>query len=263
MKNLKDKILFGSIGALIILLMLSQCNSKRMQQELYEQLTAANKEVIRLDTLKKEADGQYAKLVDYYQTEKDLREEISSKNKDLGKLIKEKDERILMLNNTVVSLESQINSGEVAVNESDSTVIDLHLRYPNEDPAFINWRGSIFTSTQRYSGEWTFGRLPIQVILTETDRGLWNSRLVGPDWLRVDSIEVKSLPPQEIVKPEKDNFGLYVGGGYLSSLQNNQSNGVTIGFGAQYKNSTLMLNYGSISDFIGISYYHRIKLNKP
>lgn len=262
MKSLKDRILFGAIGGLIIALLLVQCNGKRAQEKLYEQLTAANKEVVRLDTLQKEKEGQYAKLVDYYKTEKDLREEISSKNKELAKIIKQKDERILMLNNTVISLESQISSGEVTVNESDSTVIDLSIRYPESENPFINWNGSIFMSTQKYSGEWTFGRLPIQVILTETDRGLWNSRLVGPDWLNVDSIEVKSLPPDEIVEPEADNLGFIVGGGYLNSLQPNSTNGITFGVGLQYKNSSVMLNYGSIMDYIGLSYYHRIKLNK-
>jgi uncharacterized membrane-anchored protein YhcB (DUF1043 family) len=263
MNNLKDKILIGTILGLILVIIFLNFRSQRIQEKMYEQLQFANKEIVKLDTLKKERDGQYAKLVSYFESEKTLKESLREDNKELSKLVEAQNERILMLNQAVVSLEDAISKGEVDIDPTDSTIVKVNLTYPDSENPFINWNGKIFTDNLTYSGKWSFGSLPIEILLTETERGLWKSRLIGPDWLKVDSINVKSLPPSDIADdPNVDNFGILVGGGYMSSLDPNLGRGVSIGFGAQYKNSSLMLNYGSLGNYLGLSYYHRISLNK-
>ena len=258
MTKLKDKILFIVIFGLAILLMLQQCSGSRNIDRLKKKLESANREIVKLDTLKKEKDGQYAKLVDNFKTESDLKRSLSDQNKDLSNLIKSKNERILMLNNSIISLKSKSNSGSVVVDTVDQ-IVKLNIQYPNKTNPFINWKGQIYTQNSSYSGEWTFGDLPISVVLTETERGLWNSRMIGPDWLTVDSIRVDALPANKIVKSITSDFGILVGGGIQSS---SQSRGISVGIGANYKNSNLIFRYGSIGNTIGLSYYHRIKYNK-
>ena len=51
-------------------------------------LDALKKSIIMNDSLTKEADGRYAKLVNYYNTEKDLKEQLKDSNKDLYNVIK-------------------------------------------------------------------------------------------------------------------------------------------------------------------------------
>lgn len=263
MNILGDKMEFRLIAGLIIVIIIFHLKNQKIQRDLYNQLQIANKEILKLDTLKKERDGQYAKLVNYFETDKTLKKELADKNKELSELIKDQNERILMLNSSIITLESKITSGQVTVDSTDSSIINLSIKYPDSNDPFINWDGKIFTESNSYLGEWKFGKLPIQVVLTETERGLWNSRLIGPDWLKVDSIEVKSLPPSEFGKKEDvSNFGLTFGGGFLASLNPGQANGVMVGVGAQYKNSSIILNYGSINDFVGVSYYHKIQFNK-
>jgi uncharacterized membrane-anchored protein YhcB (DUF1043 family) len=263
MNSLKDKIQLGLIVALIIIIILFHFKNQRIQKDLYNEIQLANREIVKLDTLKKEQDGQYAKLVSYFETEKTLKKELANKNKELSDLIRKQNERILMLNESIITLESAVSSGQTSTDSSDSSIINLAIQYPNSRDPFINWRGRIFTKTNSYLGEWTFGKLPIQIVLTETERGLWNSRLIGPDWLKVDSMEIKSLPPSDIGPSIKPNpFGLTFGGGYLASLTPGQPNGIMIGVGAQYRSSSLILNYGSINNFVGISYYHKIEFNK-
>lgn len=261
MTNTKDKILIGLIIILILLLIGSHIKGNWDKDELLDQVTAANKHVLELDEVKKEADGQYAKLVDNYQSEKQLNERVSKINKELYKSIKKKDEKILMLKEAIVTLESAASSGDVTVNEKDSSVLDLILNYPNPDSSFINWKGSISMLDYKYKGEWSFGSLPLQIILTETERGMWNSRLIGPNWLKVDSMEIKSLPKKDIVDVKKRKFGFLAGGGLSTSLDNNGSKAIIIGGGLYYNNEMLILN-ASTRNIISLEYYHRFNNSK-
>ncbi len=91
--------------------------------------------------------------------------------------------------------------------------------------------------------------------MTETNRGLWKSRLVGPKWLKVDSIEVNSLPLP--IKKEESNFGLILGGGYINSFNNTTPNAVTIGAGLRFKHHKIIIN-GTTNQSIGFNYYYNI-----
>ena len=195
------------IVVLILLLIGAHFKNQFDRNKLRGQIDEANKHVLALDKTKKEAEGQYAKLVDNYQTEKDLNKAVSESNKELYKTIKDKDERILSLKKAIISLQEAESEGSVTVNEKDSSILELTLRYPDPDSSFINWDGSISMLDYKYSGKWSFGSLPLQIVLTETERGMWNSRLIGPNWLKVDSMEIKSLPKEEIADVKKFRFG--------------------------------------------------------
>ena len=257
-KNIFNRVLLGTIAVLVILLMLSNCKNTRLQEKIYEEQQEMNKRIVELDTTTKEKEGQYAKLINIYNTEKDLLKQLRDENNELLDLIKDQNERLLMINNTVISLQSQINDGFGQFNQHDSSLINLSLKYPNDTDWFINWDGTVNTGTARYNGEWKFGELPLQVVITETERGIWKSRLIGPDWLLVNSIDVNSLPPEELgSKPEKRNIGFLLGGGYINSFdQNVTSNAFSLGTGLYFKNHSLIIN-GTTNKTLGFSYYYR------
>jgi uncharacterized membrane-anchored protein YhcB (DUF1043 family) len=257
MKITKDRVLFGVIIVLILWIVWGDIQSKAEQKRLYEKLQEQNKMIVDMDVTTKEKDGQYAKLVNYFEDQKSLLGSLKEDNRELYDQIKGQDEKILMLNKTIISLEEKINEGEITENPEDSTVFDLALTYPNSDESFINWNGSIFTKTKTYKGKWSFGELPLQVVMTETERGLWKSRLIGPEWLLVDSIEVKSLPPQEFSnEPELRPWSLFLGGGYIRSFDPNLSNALSFGTGVKFKSHSLFLN-GTTNKTIGFNYYYQ------
>lgn len=262
MKLTKDNILYGIIIVLILFLIGGNIQSKNKQQELYDKLEEQNRSIVEMDETVKEADGQYTKLVDYFNTSKDLQQDLKENNKELAKTIKKQNERLLMLNRTVLSLENKIDEGKVTQNENDSTIFDVSLTYPNADSSFINWDGSIFTKTKTYKGEWSFNELPLDIILTETERGLWKTRLIGPEWLVVDSIQVKSIPPKDFDEDDKRNWSLYLGGGYINSLDPNISNGISIGSGIRFKNHSVIVN-ATTNKTVNFNYYYSFtKFNK-
>ena len=130
-----------------------------------------------------------------------MNQQLKEQNKQLYDRLTSQGERLLMINNSIISLRDEISQGDVEPDPIDSNIIKLDLKYPNSSESFINWNGKIDTKNLTYLGEWKFGKLPLQVILTETSNGMWSSKLIGPNWLIVDSMTVNSLPPSEIAKP--------------------------------------------------------------
>lgn len=267
MKITKDRVLYGIIIVLILWLIGSDWVNKRRQKELYEEIQKGNKMIVEMDKTQKEKDGQYVKLVNFFKTENELKKELKESNKELFKLIKKQDEKLLMLNNTYISLKEGINNGSITVVDTNTngevTRFDMSIKYPNDEKPFIKWDGSISPITKTYNGKWSFGQLPLQVVLTETERGLWNSRLIGPDWLIVDSIKVNSLPPKEFNNSsKKNNWGFYLGGGYVKSFNSTNPDGISVGVGLRFKNHNLIIN-GTTNQTVGFNYYYQFnKLRK-
>lgn len=251
----KDNILYGLIMILIVILLLMFWNNSRQQKKLQDKIEEGNKMIIEMDSLTKEGDGQYTKLVNYFNTEKDLNNQLKEQNKDLYKLIKKQDERLLMINNTVITLQGQLTEGFGSINQTDTNLIDLKLKYPSESDNFISWDGVVNRKNAFYSGEWSFGKLPLQLVMTETDRGIWKHRIIGPDWLVVDSMEINSLPLPTIEKPK--NFGVLFGGGYVHSFNTVSPNAVTVGVGIRFKSHNLIIN-GTSNQQLGFNYYYNI-----
>jgi len=95
---------------------------------------------------------------------------------------------------------------------------NLKLKYPEDKNPFITWDGSVNKNTAYYKGEWSFGKLPLQIVLTEEKRGLWKTRLIGPDWFKCDSLMVNSLPAEQYTENKARKLQFLVGGGYNKSL---------------------------------------------
>lgn len=258
--NLKDTILFGGIMVLIILLMMSKCENTKMQKELYNQIRETNKEIVKNSKLIKEKDGQYSKLVNNFNTQKDLLNQLKEENKDLYKTIKKNDEKLLMITNTLVTLQKQVIEGFGKFNPKDSNLIDLSLKYPNDRDWFISWDGSINKNTAFYKGNWNFGKLPLKVVLTQTENGLWNSRLIGPEWLVVDNMEVNALDPKEMPPvpyiPQPRNYGFMLGGGYVKSFSTAINDALSVGAGFYFKNHSIIIN-GTSNNTLNFNYYYK------
>jgi hypothetical protein len=255
---MKDKFNTILLIILIIIIIFLGWRIGSIKNSSTDAVEALKKSIIMNDSLTKEADGRYAKLVNYYNTENDLKGQLKDSNIELYKVIKKEGEKILSLTNAIVTLQGQISEGIGSVNPTDTNKIDLSLKYPNDKEPFINWIGSVDRTSAYYKGEWTFGKLPLQVVLTEEKRGIWKSRLIGPDWLKVDSMTVNSLPADKYsdLTPRKIQF--LIGSGYIKSL-NNGNSAIGVGVGVNlYDKHNILLNVNTNQE-IGINYYFKFQ----
>jgi hypothetical protein len=250
------------IGILLLLLIWLAWRLEVFRKDSFTQNDELKKSIIAADSLVKEADGRYAKLVNYYNSEKTLKRELQKSNSELYKIIKKQDERVLSLTSTIISLNSKIDEGFGKINPLDSNQIELALRYPSKEDPFIKWDGNLDRISAKYFGEWTFGKLPLQIILTEEKRGLWKHRLVGPEWLTVDSLRIESLPPDQYTPTVDRKIQFLLGGGYYTSLVNPNWGSINIGVGVNLFNQHNLILGATTNQEVGLNYYYQFKAVK-
>lgn len=224
-----------------------------------DQSDELKKSIITADSLVKEADGRYAKLVDYYNTEKDLKGSLQKSNSDLYKIIKKQDERILSLTTTVIRLRSTVEEGFGKFNPNDTNQIQLALRYPDTVSPFIKWDGFVDRQNAKYLGNWSFDKLPFQIVLTEEKRGLWKHRLIGPEWLIVDSLNIQSLPPDEYTPMIERKIQFLAGGGYSKSLTSPNLGAVNVGAGISLFDRHHLILGATTNQELNLNYYYKFK----
>ena len=256
MKSFKDILLISLSIVIIVLLLFGWVKYNQMQKDLRDEIDGANKTILGMDKTTKESEGQYAKLINYFNSEKDLNQQLKEQNEGLYKLIKKQDERLLMINNTIVTLEGKMVEGFGSVNKNDTNKIYLKLTYPTKENSFISWNGYVNRKTAFYKGEFSFSKLPLQIVLTETQRGIWKSRLIGPEWLIVDSMDINSLP---LPTPAKvSDWGIFFGGGYQKSFKTNISDAFSLSFATQYKRHMLVFD-ATTNMQLGLRYLYKIE----
>jgi hypothetical protein len=246
------------IGLILIIIFLSwKIDSLNDQnQDINEQI---KRSIIMNDSLVKLSEGRYVKMVDYFNTEKDLKNELKESNEELYINIKKQGEKILSLNNIIMTLKNEINQGFGKINTKDSNKIDLELKYPNEKESFINWKGSVDKKTNFYKGEWSFKKFPIQIVLTEEKRGIWKSYINTPTWLKIDSMYVNSLPPEEYKNEEKRKVQFLLGGGYIKSLSPMGYDGISVGGGINLFDKHHIIINTNTNKEINVNYYFKFQ----
>jgi hypothetical protein len=170
------KILVSAMLGVTLLLSFQTC---KVQKDALRETENLKKSIISSDKLIKEANGQYAKLVDYYKSERDLFRDLREHNRDLYERLKGQDEKLLSITNAIISLDQKVVQGFGKADPIDTNKINLSLKYPSEKDPFVFWDGFVNKNTLAYQGTFSFSKLPIKVILTEEKRGLWKSRIVG------------------------------------------------------------------------------------
>lgn len=257
-KDLFHRILISVMLAAMLLMSFHTCS---IQKDAANDTAELKKSIIASDKIIRESAGQYAKLVDYYKTERELVKELKQSNSELYKTIKNQGERLLSISSALISLDKKVVEGFGQVDPVDTNRLNLSLKYPNENDPFVYWDGWINKHTAAYKGTFSFGKLPIKVVLTEEKRGLWKSRLVGPEWLKVDSMSIISIPPEDYVPVEVKKIQWLVGGSYYHGL-NSIGNGIGVNFGVNlFDRHNIILGANSLQQ-VNVSYLFKIKTFK-
>lgn len=225
-----------------------------------ETTTSLKKAIIAKDSLVQEKEGQYKKMVNYYNTEKQLNNRLASSNKALHKTINDQNETLLMLTNASISFKPDAsNKPSVIVPISNSPdSLKFNAFYPNEKDFLVRHYGTISTKTNNMYNNWEFGKIDLDITVSEDANGLWNTRIGGPDYLVVKKLTVNSQPPKNFVpKTEKPkNLSFLLGGGATYDL-NEKKYGVKAGAGFEIKNKLIFLGEINNKATVGLGIYKR------
>jgi hypothetical protein len=258
--NVSNIIILTLLILIIAILIFFWSKLSNISNHNNKQLDDLKKSIISYDKLVKEGEGKYSKLIDYYSTHTQLLSELKQLDKGLYSNLKSQDEKILNLTKVVLSFNSKLDSGIIIQNPTDTNQLDLVLDYPSKDSSFVNWSGTINKLNSKYYGAWNFKSLPISIVVTEESRGLWKHRLIGPSWLRVDSLSVKSIPPQEYTQTIEKKLQFLFGANYTLDLKNIGNIGIFgAGVGISYNHyHTLLVNINSAQQ-LGFGYYYTFR----
>lgn len=261
--NIYNIVISALLVAIIIILLMYWSKMKGLNTAYDKRIDDLKKSIIASDVLTKEAEGRYAKLVNYYASKNDLSKQLKEIDKDLFNIVQNQNERLLNITNAILSFESKLDSGVGRVNNIDTNQIDISLMYPSKDTPFISWNGYVNRKTAKYRGDWKFDKLPISIVVTEDERGLWKHRIIGPSWFTVDSLTVNSLPPKEYVPIVEKKLQFFAGINYLHNLQDIKKVGaVGVGVGISYDHThNIMLNVNSAQQ-LGFGYYYNFRRYK-
>jgi len=247
----------------IWILFMKSCGESKNDSE----KDALMKEILKLDKTVQETNGAYKKLVDNFNSERDLMNEVKEFNKDLAKTIKKNDEKLLMVTNAIISFDSKLDKGiNVTISKDSATgekIIQFVTRYPSgnntNDEWFVQYDGKIYTESEKLDGKWEFNKLKFNIVLTEQENGMWATRIDGPDYMKVDSIKVNSLPKKDYNNVPK--FHLLVGAGYRTLMNMKDNRAVTLSGGFEY-NKTIVLVDASSNEMVGVTFIRKFGLKK-
>lgn len=165
-------------------------------------------ELLDRDQLIKVQDGQYKKLVEDTYTQRELMKEIKEQNKQLHQSIKDQQKQIVAL---IALQQSFTKKTDTVYVNKDQSFTDY---YPDKDQWFIKYQSTVVSDSTRV-GDWDFGKMNIDLVITEKQTGLFEVDVSGPSYIEVTSLEVKSIPLEEI---SPDNFGWLLGGSMQYNL---------------------------------------------
>lgn len=196
-KNLFSKISKFSFLFLIILVLFIQIRSCRKLNEKQKLIENYKLELIKSDSLREESDGVNKRLVNNLNTEKELRDKLKNENKILYKNVRNSNSRILSLTSLVATLKSKRDTVYLDSSNVLEKEINFSSFYPKKDSWFIEYSGKYIFSNNSLISSWDFKELKIDLVLTEKTKGIWETSLIGPEFLSINSLKVNSLPEEK------------------------------------------------------------------
>lgn len=192
----------------------------------------------------KEDEGRYAALCVELDSEKSMKELAAQKLDSVYQVLSRRHERVIYLQSIIASFKPLRDTIAIPVLLATDSVFDYFATYPPDTSEFFIAHQATFDLKNNTAlANWMFNDIRLHVVITENLDKTWTSRLIGPDFLVIDSMEVNTLPPDKINKPPFFRFVAGAGSDYYFTDKIPAIRG-TIGF-ATRKNYIFVLSTNS------------------
>lgn len=201
----------GIVILAVVIFFMDKCGEKREAR--------LRNEIAKQSGMIEEGKGRYSQLIIVTNSTnsliKELQGSLDGQFDNIRKFLKKNDERLLAFSTAYATFKGKKDSVLIFAAEP-LTLADwkFKLQYPDSTNPFITYDGLIFAQSKRITGDWKFDKLKVSFILTETEKGNWNARVSAPEFVIIDSITTRALPPDKIAKTKKISFVCGLGTGY-------------------------------------------------
>lgn len=168
------------------------------------------KELVTTSELVKLKDGRYEKLLNDYNTSKELLKSLKKSNEELYRDIKKSNEKVVAVTQALIGFKDKFDS--LKLNKPIEDVIKdkdtLDFFYPNKNNPLIT-HSLQFTSNTTANSYWDFNPTPLDLVITETEKGIFKTNIGTNPYVSISSLDVKTIP----FETEKSRFGWSYGAG--------------------------------------------------
>lgn len=224
----------------VMLTCIDKCSSNSVQ-------LALKKQVIEQDITKKIAEGHYSKIINDLNSEKQVSKTLKSENKQLYDQLKKDGKKPLIYTSINTSFKGLESISDVGTQSTTNTWYDFKDYYPSIQDPFITYTRTRVNDSVAKSN-WNFNDIKLDLVVSETANDIFKVDFKGPEFLKVNSIKVNSIPLSPIIP---DNFDWLGGAGALYNPNTMQTKFIVSG-GIRYKSHNIILQ--STGDFYGASY---------
>lgn len=180
---------------IIIFLVFKECNVSKDSDKRVDNL---KRTILQNDSLIKEADGEYKKLIDDTKTEKELKKKVK---KELKKKVK----KPLFFNKIKMKLKSKKDTSKIN-NDAKGGFKTFKLSYPTVKNPILEYEGML--KQDSILGTWKSKPYSVYLYAEQRQDGLFELKTKIPEIIEVTGIEVSTLP----IKYEKEKNFRFVGG---------------------------------------------------
>lgn len=119
-----------------------------------------------------------------------------------------------------IKIKPKDQKGDIDVIVVKDSTFSIEDHYPNKENAFVSYFATVDTKTEKGVGEFKFTEFSIDFGITENKDGTYSLNTAVPEYMKVNSISVQSLP----MAPTKiDNFGILLGAGVGKDFNDNST----------------------------------------
>ncbi|MCA9750209.1 MAG: hypothetical protein KC414_13960 [Romboutsia sp.] len=211
----KNKILTYSLIAIIVILTvfgINQYFSKVSTEKLVKNYKIA---LIESDSLKQVSEEHYQKLVNDMNSQKDIFKLLKEQNEELYKTLKEENKKPISY--TLIQAQPQTKIDTITIKDTVRKGQFYKVfkdYYPNSNSPFIIYDGEIKDNS--LVGKFNFNTLDIGIVISEKQKDLFEADLDAPEWLKINNLQVNSLPLENV---KVDNFDWMIGGSSGLNIQ--------------------------------------------
>lgn len=204
MKNLTINSKWIAIGIVVVIAAFLYFSKNIELSKKRKQIALLKQEILATDSVMKEREGVYSKLVNDTKKSKQIIYQISQQNILKDREIKSLKRKIKSF--TKIDLEPKKQVDTVFVENNN-----FEAFYPNKQDYFIKHKGVL--KVDSLISEWSFKPLKLNLIISETKSGMYKLTSYVPSWLEVKDLQVNAIP-ESFTKPDNFDFLIGVESGY-------------------------------------------------
>ena len=211
MKKYKDYIL----GAIIAILALLTFDGVKKNNDLSWKYALAKDEIIKLKQNIEVSDNATVSAIRDLEDEKSLRSKLKEEYKKNNEALQAEVDRLAAENKKIIGLgkvdyiyEKQIDT----IYQEVSKLSWQDYYYPDKD-GYVLKHSIWFQSDSVSYSKWDFNEIGLDLLISESESGVFSASLIGNDYVKVNNLKVNTLPLQT---PEfkVNQFDFMIGVGY-------------------------------------------------